>query len=128
MLLNKKFCETRIILASKSPRRQFLLRELGIEFDVIDNAGVNEDYPGGLSCREIPVYLALKKSEAFKDKLDDSTLLITADTIVWCRNRILNKPGGRTDAIRILRELSGRKHKVITGVCLRTNSKSDSFY
>lgn len=127
MLLSNKFRDTRIILASKSPRRQFLLRELGIEFDVIDNLDIEEDYPSELSYKDIPVYLALKKSDAFKERLDDKTLLITADTIVWCAKRVLNKPEGRSDAIRILRNLSGRKHKVISGVCIRTNLKTDSF-
>lgn len=126
--LNDKFRDTRIILASASPRRRHLLQELGLSFEVYDRNSVDETYPSSLTGEKIPVYLAEKKSQALESLLDDNTLLITADTIVWCRGRVLNKPSDREDAIRILGELSGRKHKVFTGVCLRNKSKSLSFH
>ena len=128
LFLKDKFKNTNIILASKSPRRQFLLSELGIYFQVIDNLKVEENYPATLKKTEIPVYLAVKKSEALHDKMDDNTLLITADTIVWCNKKVLTKPAGRDDAIQILRELSGLKHKVITGVCLKSRKKTITFH
>ncbi len=127
LLLREKFKNTRIILASGSPRRQFLLGELGIEFEVIDNAGIEETYPDTLDEKQIPVYLAEKKSEALKHLLDGDALLITADTIVWCKKKVLDKPSGREDAIRILKELSGCRHMVISGVCLRSQTKMVSF-
>ena len=127
LLLKDKFKNTRIILASGSPRRRFLLGELGIEFEVVDNAGVEETYPDTLNEKQIPVYLAEKKSEALRFMLDDDVLMITADTIVWCRKKVLDKPDGRDDAIRILKELSGRRHLVISGVCLRSKTKMVSF-
>jgi len=129
LLLKDKFKNTRIILASRSPRRQLLLGGLGIDFDVVDNAEVEETYPDTLGRNQIPVFLARKKSEGLEFLLqDDGTLLITADTIVWCRKKVLNKPAGPDDAVRILRELSGRRHKVVTGVCLRSKSKLVTFY
>ena len=127
LLLREKFKNTRIILASGSPRRQFLLGELGIEFEVIDNAGIEETYPDTLDEKQIPVYLAEKKSDALKHLLDGDALLITADTIVWCKKKVLDKPSGREDAIRILKELSGCRHLVISGVCLRSKTKMVSF-
>lgn len=127
LLLREKFKNTRIILASGSPRRQFLLGELGIEFEVIDNTGIEETYPDTLDEKQIPVYLAEKKSEALKHLLDGDALLITADTIVWCKKKVLDKPSGREDAIRILKELSGCSHMVISGVCLRSKTKMVSF-
>jgi len=126
--LREKFRDTRIILASASPRRRHLLEELGLSFGVYDRNDIDETFPPGLSREEIPLYLAEKKSLALDSLLDGNTLLITADTIVWCRGRVINKPSDREDAIRILGELSGRKHKVYTGVCIRSSSRSLSFH
>lgn len=128
LLLKDKFKNKRIILASRSPRRQFLLGELGIDFDVIENSHPDENYPESLGKEEIPVYLAIRKSEALDRVVDSDTLLITADTIVWCRGRVLNKPADREDAIRILKELSGCRHEVVTGVCLRSLTRTVSFH
>jgi septum formation protein len=128
LVLQEKFKNTRIILASKSPRRQFLMRELGLQFEVAENGNDDESYPLALSKKEIPVYLALKKSEAFLNLLDENTLLITADTIVWCDRQVLGKPEDREDAVRILERISGRKHQVITGVCLRSQQKTITFH
>jgi septum formation protein len=125
--LKKKFKDTRIILASASPRRKSLLEELGIKFEVIDNYRVKETYPDSLSKTRIPVYLAEKKAAALDNLLDNNTVIIAADTIVWCSKRIMNKPADRDDAIRMLRELSGNKHQVITGVCIKSNDRLVSF-
>ncbi len=125
--LSEKFRDTRIVLASSSPRRQYLLGELGIRFEVAGNTGIDESWPRGVTRREIPVHLAEKKSAALNGIVGDDTLLITADTIVWCRKKVLGKPSGRDDAIGILKELSGRKHEVITGVCLRSCQKTVLF-
>jgi len=127
ILLKEKFRNTRIILASGSPRRKYLLGEIGIDFEVIENTDMDETYPGSLSGKEIPVFLANKKSEAWKNLLIGDVLLITADTIVWCDKKVLNKPAGRNDAIKSLLTLSGRSHEVISGVCLRSREKTVSF-
>ena len=103
------------ILASRSPRRQQLLRELGINFEtrIFD---FEEDFPDELSGSEIAEFLAYKKSRYFKDTISDSEIVITADTIVWCSNEVLNKPSDYSDAFRILKSISGKTHDVITGV------------
>ena len=116
-------CETmemhtnkRIILASNSPRRRELLSGLGIEYEVRVMKGIDESYPDGLAGEEIPVYISRKKAAAYM--LGPDELLITADTIVWLDGRVLGKPADRREACLMLRDLSGRTHQVITGVCL----------
>jgi septum formation protein len=118
----------RIILASRSPRRQYLLKELGIDFEIITNADIDEKYPPELTKEEIPVYLAEKKARVAMPSIPDKTLLITADTIVWLNGRVINKPAGYNEAIEMLEELSGKMHEVLTGVCLSTNRKRHSFH
>lgn len=115
------------ILASKSPRRQFLLKELGLNFEV-KTKEVDESFPEHLKAQEIPLYLCEKKAEAFDEELSDNTVVITADTIVWVDGQVLNKPEDFNDAVRMLKLLSGKMHEVYTGVCLRSKSKVKSFY
>jgi septum formation protein len=117
-----------IILASRSPRRRHLLKELNISFEAID-LQIDESYPEELKREEIAVYLATAKAKAFPAAgLKDNTLLITADTIVWLDNHTIGKPAGRDEAIQLLKVLSGKKHEVITGMCLRTCTFTRSFY
>jgi septum formation protein len=118
----------RIILASKSPRRQYLMKELGIDFEIITDTETDESYPSELTKEEIPVYLAEKKSKHALVLIPDKTLLITADTIVWLNGKVINKPAGYSEAVKMLEELSGEVHEVLTGVCLATNKKRHSFY
>ncbi len=118
----------RIILASRSPRRRRLLQELNIPFEAV-NLEVVESYPAGLQREEIALYLATAKANAFpEERWNNETLLITADTIVWLEDRTIGKPADREEAIRMLRSLSGKKHEVITGICLRTRSFTRSFF
>lgn len=128
MILLDKIKDYHIILASQSPRRHFLLKEAGIHYTVSSLHKVDESYPEGLDKFQIPVYLAELKSKAFSGKLEEKDILITADTIVWINNHVINKPADREDAIRILKILSGNMHEVITGVCIRRINKSFSFY
>ena len=114
-----------IILASGSPRRQELFKGLNIPFrvQVID---VDETYnPEQIKGAEIPCYLAELKADAYK--LEDNTLLITADTIVWHKNEVFGKPKDKADAVRMLKALSGDTHEVITGVSIRTTEKQKTF-
>lgn len=120
------FPQFNYILASKSPRRQQLLAELGIPFTVWDG-DVNEDFPQGMSKEEIPVYLAGKKAEAFIHRLVKGDLLITADTIVWLNGEVLGKPGDAAHAREMLLKLSGNVHQVITGVTLTSSVHERSF-
>lgn len=115
----------KIILASNSPRRRELLKGLDIDFETDVKKGIEESYPGNLPVEEIPQYIAREKALAYKVEKDE--VLLTADTIVVLDGEIMGKPHDTTDAHRMLRELSGRTHKVITGVCLTTAGKQKVF-
>ncbi|QEC52718.1 septum formation protein [Anseongella ginsenosidimutans] len=106
-----------LILASKSPRRQELLRGMGLEFEVMLRE-VDETYPPGLAPAEVAVYIAEKKARAFHNEAIEDKLVLTADTIVVLEQEVLGKPAGRDEAARMLEKLSGKKHEVITGVAL----------
>lgn len=121
-----KLNDFKIILASRSPRRQQLLLELGLKFDVVIKE-YKEIYPEGLSGEEIARYVAHEKAACFKNDLSDNEIVITADTIVWCNNKVLGKPLNHKDAERILNEISGNTHEVITGVSLLSRSKELTF-
>ncbi|MBQ6062979.1 MAG: septum formation protein Maf [Prevotella sp.] len=106
----------KIILSSNSPRRRELLAGLDIPFEVKVLEGIDESYPDGLSVEEIPQYIAKEKADAYQ--VADDEIVLTADTVVVLDNEILGKPVDDADARRMLRALSGKSHKVITGVCL----------
>jgi septum formation protein len=116
-----------IILGSASPRRNELLSGLGIDFKV-QTIDVEETYPDSIPGISIPMYLAEKKADAFADYLNESHLLITADTIVLLDNQVLGKPTDREDAKRMLKQLSGNNHQVITGVCISTADRRKTFH
>ena len=125
MLSNLK--KYHIILASKSPRRQDLLRGMGVDFEILTKE-TPENYPEDLSLDEVPKYLSLQKSLAFNDdELPADYLLITSDTVVICEGEILGKPRDREDAARMLELLSGKTHHVVTGVTVRSAEKTESF-
>lgn len=122
-ILNKK-----IILASKSPRRSQLLREAGFSFQV-KVKDVDESYPAHLSPPQVAEYIAQKKAKGSLDLLTtEEQILLTSDTIVVLENTIYGKPKDHADAVRILQELSGKTHQVITGVCLHSLSKTEVFH
>ncbi|MDP1622445.1 MAG: Maf family nucleotide pyrophosphatase [Bacteroidales bacterium] len=117
-----------IILASQSPRRHYLLKELGLEFEIRD-VSVPEIYPAGLHPAEIAIYLAELKAAGIDDRaLDENTIIITADTIVSLGGEILGKPSDHDEAVVMLQKLSGRKHDVITAVCLKSIRKKHVFH
>ena len=126
-MLKEKLSNYNIILASKSPRRQFLLKELGLDFE-IRTKEVVESFPKKLKGKQIALYLCKKKAEAFKQELKSTDLLITADTIVWINNQVLNKPADYKDAVGMLKLLSGKMHTVYTGVSLTTSEKQKNFF
>jgi septum formation protein len=121
-----KLNDYEIILASRSPRRQQLLQELGLKFEVIARE-YSETYPEGLGGEEIARYVAHEKAASFKNEISYNEIVIAADTIVWCNNRVLGKPVNRNDAARILKEISGNTHEVITGVSILSQSKQCTF-
>ncbi|MGN6179429.1 MAG: Maf family nucleotide pyrophosphatase [Mucilaginibacter sp.] len=116
----------KVILASKSPRRQELLRLMDIDFRVVLK-DVDESYPSDLSPEEVAVYIATKKAEAFDEDITDEVVL-TADTIVVIDDQILGKPETPEHAVQMLKTLSGRVHRVITGVCLLHNHQYNKFF
>ena len=116
----------RIILGSSSERRKELLDEIGIDFEIIE-INKKEIYPNNLNPQDVAIYLAKQKSSFLFDKLEKDNLLITADTTVILNNNILHKPTSSSKALNMLLELSNKKHKVITGVCISTIKKVISF-
>ena len=116
-----------IILASNSPRRKELLSGLNIPYEVKTLPNIDESYPDNLIGKDIAIYIAKEKANAYLDQLDDNTLLITADTIVLLDGKVYGKPSDDTDAKQMLRDLSGKTHQVITGVSIATKEKQESF-
>lgn len=116
-----------IILASNSPRRRELLGGLDIDFEVKVLPDIEENYPEDLDTPAIPVYIATEKAAAYKTLMAENDLIITADTVVVLGDEVLGKPVDLDDARRMLRELSGQTHQVITGVCLMTRERQRSF-
>lgn len=105
-----------LFLASNSPRRQQLLREMGVEFTV-EVRPTDELFPADMPVSDVAGYLAQHKAEQFAHDLGEK-LILCADTVVVVDDTILNKPANAAEAREMLRLLSGRSHQVITGVCL----------
>jgi len=125
MLLHQQLDKYKLILASQSPRRKALLKGLDLTFEVRLIPNLDESFPASMNGAEVPVFLAQKKAEAYA--LTDNEILITADTVVLLDNEVLNKPTDIEHARELVGKLSGRKHEVVTGVCLRSINKQYSF-
>ncbi|WP_370476515.1 Maf-like protein [Tamlana flava] len=126
-MFNEKLKNHHIILASGSPRRQKLLKNLGIPFE-IRLKPIKEEYPDRLTHFEISDYLAQLKAIPFINELQTKDILITSDTIVWHNNKALGKPVDTDDAFRILKSLSNSTHEVITSVCFTTTAFEKTIY
>ncbi len=120
-MLKEKLKDHHLILASASPRRQQFLKDLGLPFEIRLHP-VEEIYPENLKPTEIAEYLAKLKANAFSD-LKSNEILITGDTVVSFENQILGKPKTEAEAFRMLRMLSGKKHEVISSICLKSVEK-----
>ncbi|MBX2841956.1 MAG: Maf family nucleotide pyrophosphatase [Flammeovirgaceae bacterium] len=116
----------KIILGSNSPRRKQLLSDLGIEFEVKVKP-TPEDFPQDFLPTEVAELLAKRKANAFRSELKSDELIITADTTVVMENKLLEKPADAAEAENMIKALSGKKHKVISGVCLLSLDKEISF-
>lgn len=114
-----------LILASKSPRRQQLLREAGFEF-TIQTARVEEVFPEDMDVINVPTFLAREKAQGLL-QLSSKNIIISADTIVVQNNKIFGKPGSIGEAEDMLRLLSGKVHRVYTGVCIANQNKCTTF-
>jgi septum formation protein len=117
----------KIVLASNSPRRKELLAGLGIDFEVKVLPDIKESYPSELPVASIAEFIAAEKAEAYSRLMARDELLITADTVVVVDDEVLGKPVDAEDAHNMLRKLSGRKHQVVTGVCLTSATKRRCF-
>lgn len=116
-----------IILASQSPRRSELLRLAGLPF-VVKATGVEENYPPTMPLEEVPVFLAKKKARAAREFIaKNHQVVLAADSVVIINDKILEKPGNKTEAQGMLTKLSGQTHTVITGVCLLTKNREIAF-
>lgn len=125
-LLEEKIKNIDIILASKSPRRHQLLRNIIKDFEIVSKE-IDESYPKSLKASEIALYLANLKAKSYQKEAKENQLYITADTIVVYQQKVLGKPKNKKDAFNMLQELSGNTHTVYTGVSLFLNGKINSF-
>ena len=127
-MINHLFNKYHLILASRSPRRQYLLKELGVDFEIRET-NVPETWPGGLTPAGIAVHLAELKAASFDaSRMHDNDVIITADTLVTIDGEILGKPVDHSEAVTMLQKLSGRKHDVITAVCLKSKIRQKTFF
>lgn len=116
-----------LILASRSPRRQMLLKGLDLDFQIIVKS-TDENYSADMPPEEVPEYLSKVKAKAIDlSARDKNTILITADTVVILENTILEKPKNEEEAVKMLQLLSGKSHVVVTGVSLTSSKKQISF-
>lgn len=117
----------RLLLASHSPRRRELLGMLGVDFDIAEIIEVEESYPADLPVESVAQYLSAKKGEAYTNAMKPDDVIITADTVVIVGDEILGKPSSEEKAREMLTKLSGKSHKVITGVTISTPAGKCSF-
>lgn len=127
MLLHEKLVDKELILASASPRRRQLMEEAGMRFTLAAKFECDESYPATLPAAEVAPYLSALKSEAYPETLSENEILVTADTAVVVGDAVLGKPADRDEACDMLRSMSGRSHKVYTGVTLRSHDKRRTF-
>ncbi len=117
----------KIILASNSPRRKELLKGLNLDYEVKTLPEIDESFPESLKDDNIAIYIAKKKADSYTEHIKADTLLITADTIVVLGHKVYGKPQDEAEAKQMLRDLSGKSHQVITGVCITTKLKQKTF-
>ena len=127
MLLHEKLADRQLILASASPRRRQLMEEAGMHFTLATKFECDESYPATLPAAEVAPYLSALKSDAYPETLSENEILVTADTAVVVGDAVLGKPADRDEACAMLRSMSGRSHKVYTGVTLRSCEKKRTF-
>tara|TARA_B100001059_G_scaffold218503_1_gene238726 strand:+ start:125 stop:706 length:582 start_codon:yes stop_codon:yes gene_type:complete len=122
----KKFKNYNFILGSNSPRRKEILKDIGLKFSVFPS-NIKENFNKNIKLENIGAFLAEKKANAIKNELKENDILITADTTVIHNNELLSKPENTLQAKEMLNKLSGKSHKVITGVCLTNKNRKYKF-
>jgi septum formation protein len=117
-----------LLLGSKSPRRQELLKALGLHYSLVD-IDVKEVYPSHLQGADIARYLCELKADAYDiSLLPAASILVTADTIVWLDGKYIGKPSGKAEAVEMLMQLSGKQHSVFSGICLKSATRKTVFH
>lgn len=127
MLLHDKLRDFKVVLASASPRRRELLSATGIEYTLASKFECEESYPSTLDALDVAPYLSALKSAHYPYPLGYNDILITADTVVVLNGRVLGKPQNEAEAFKMLADLSGSEHIVVTGVTLRTAEREHTF-
>lgn len=122
-----KITNYKVLLASNSPRRKELLQGIDIDFEIKVLPDIDESYPASLPVEEVAEFIAEKKASSYTNNLKEDELLITADTVVILDGAIFGKPNNKEEANAMLNALSGKAHRVISGVCLATLEKQVSF-
>lgn len=117
----------KVLLASKSPRRRELLQQLRVPFNVVTVGGIDESYPDTVPPLEVPQFISEKKADAYYKIIKDNELVITADTLVVCENKIMGKPKDAQEAKEMLQFLADKTHQVATGVSITTLDRRTSF-
>ena len=118
----------KLLLGSKSPRRQELLKALGLHYNLVE-IDVDEVYPQHLQGADIARYLCELKADAYDaSQMPSDSILVTADTIVWLDGKCIGKPSGKEEAVAMLQLLSGKQHSVYSGICLRSRRRKIVFH
>jgi len=116
----------KIILASQSPRRKQLLEWAEVPFEIVVKE-TDESFPTGLTTENTAIHIARQKAIAVRPSVKTDSVILAADTIVVLDEHIIGKPKDREDAVRILTNISGKKHVVITGVVIRKGENEIAF-
>lgn len=116
-----------LVLASQSPRRRELLKDLDMEFTTC-SVDADESFPAELKGADAVQYICKAKADAYRPFLEDKTIAITADTVVILDNKIIGKPKSYEEAFSMIQSLSGHVHEVITAVCIFSKEKCAEFY
>lgn len=127
MLSVGKIVDMKLLLASNSPRRRELLGLLDLDYEIVAPRPVEEIYPADLPAEEVAPYLSALKASAYVGLPKGDEIIVTADTVVVCEGLILGKPKDREDAVAMLNMLSGKTHKVVTGVTLMSERRTITF-
>ncbi|QNL23136.1 septum formation protein Maf [Hyphobacterium sp. CCMP332] len=123
----KNLSKYTILLGSKSPRRAALLKQSNLLFRKVF-IDIEESFPKQLQPSFAAMYIAERKSMHFREFIEDEEILLTSDTVVVIKNKILAKPKDKQEAKSMLKLLSGDTHEVITAVCMRNENKKKVFY
>lgn len=127
MLLHDKLNDYRLLLGSQSPRRRELMDGCLLPYTLAPKYDCEEIYPAELPAEEVPLYLSQLKSRSYPAPLAADEILLTADTVVLSGGQVLGKPHSRDEAVGMLRRLSDSRHTVVSGVTLRSATRTHSF-